>query len=108
MYSVEHPSFLVIFLIRSESALVSHLRFFISFYVLEICHRKLIENVDVVGNVVETPVPAKLNASIRNIEEFVPDDYLDKSFLEESNTNVIASKALPTNDSDRSVFLFIR
>lgn len=52
-------------------------------------------------NTIETPVPAKLNESIRNIEEFIPDDYLDKSFLEDSNTNLVINKLSPTsNESD--------
>lgn len=54
-----------------------------------------------VGTPLEIPVHPKLNASIRNIEEFVPDDYLDKSFLEETDTSSYSHQVSANNESDR-------
>lgn len=52
----------------------------------------------------EIPLATKLDLSLKNIEEFVPDDYLDKSFLEDSSHQVTIHKPSPGNDSDRFVF----
>lgn len=51
----------------------------------------------------EIPLASKLDLSLKNIEEFVPDDYLDKSFLEDSTHQVTVHKPSPGNDSDRFV-----
>lgn len=49
----------------------------------------------------ELLVSSKLDTIIKNIEEFIPDEHLDKSFLEEAPVQVATTKTLPTNDSDR-------
>lgn len=51
----------------------------------------------------EIPLASKLDLSLKNIEEFVPDDHLDKSFLDDSSHQVTVHKPSPGNDSDRLV-----
>ncbi len=47
--------------------------------------------------------PIRSDVSLSNIEEFVPDEYLDKSFLEDTGTQVgmTVNRQFTTNDSDR-------
>lgn len=48
---------------------------------------------------------SKITPSLNDIEEFIPDDYLDKSFLDESVTTATATvQKTATNESDRRAF----